>query len=52
MNDVAVDYCLKQTKLETIFCTNNYLPKIAGMKAKGMGEFIKNVVLFDGISND
>ena len=52
MGDASVDYCLNQTKLQTIFCTNNYLPKITGMKSKGMGQFVKNVVLFDGISND
>ena len=52
MGDVQVDYCLKQTKLSTMFATNNYLSKITAMKGKGMAEHIKNVVLFDGISNE
>jgi long-chain acyl-CoA synthetase len=52
MGDTQVDYCLKQTKLSTMFATNNYLSKITAMKGKGMAEHIKNVVLFDGISNE
>ena len=52
MGDASVDYCLNQTKLSTIFATNNYLPKVTGMKQKGQAQYIKNMVLYDGISNE
>ena len=51
MGDTQVDYCLNQTKLSTIFCTNNYLSKVTQMKLKGMAQHITNLVLFDGLSN-
>jgi long-chain acyl-CoA synthetase len=47
MGDSAVDYCLKQTRMETMFCTAPYLKKILGMREQGMATQIKNVVMFD-----
>ena len=32
MGDASVDYILKQTRLETIFCTAAYLKKIIDMR--------------------
>ena len=52
MGDVQVDYCLNQTKLSTIFCTNNYLGKVISMKKKGIAQYVTNMVLFDGLSNE
>ena len=52
MGDVQVDYCLNQTKLSTIFCTNNYLAKVIAMKNKGIAQHVTNLVLFDGLSNE
>ena len=45
MGDSAVDYCLKQTRMETMFCTAPYLKKILGMREQGMATQIKNVVM-------
>ena len=47
MGDSSVDYCLKQTKLETMFVTAAYLKKMLGMRDQGLATFIKNIVLFD-----
>lgn len=32
MGDASVDYCLKQTQLETMFLTAPYLKKMLGMR--------------------
>ena len=34
--EATVDYCINQTKLMTIFSTNEYLAKVTGMKKRGM----------------
>ena len=47
MGDVSVDYCLKQTQFETMFCTAPYLKKLLDMRANGLASYIKNIVLFD-----
>lgn len=47
MGEAAVDYCLKQTKLETMFVSAPYLKKIIGMREQGYCTFIKNIVMFD-----
>ena len=47
MGDSSVDYCLKQTKLETMFVSAGYLKKMLDMRANGMAEHIRNIVLFD-----
>lgn len=47
MGDASVDYCLKQTQFETMFCTAPYLKKLLDMRAQGLANFIKNIVLFD-----
>ena len=47
MGEAAVDYCLKQTKLETMFVSAPYLKKILGMREQGYCTYIKNIVMFD-----
>ena len=47
MGDASVDYCLKQTKLETMFLTAPYLKKMLGMRDQGYATHIKNIVMFD-----
>ena len=47
MGDVSVEYCLNQTRMETMFCSAAYLKKLLGMKDNGMGQYIKNIILFD-----
>ena len=32
MGDSSVDYCLKQTRLETMFCTAPYLKRMLDMR--------------------
>ena len=43
----SVDYILKQTRLETIFCTAAYLKKILDMRRQGFATIIRNIVMFD-----
>ena len=47
MGDASVDYCLKQTKLETMFVSSPYLKKMLGMREQGLATHIKNIVMFD-----
>ena len=51
MGEVQVDFCLNQTRLSTIFCTNNYIKSVTSMKEKGLAQYVNTLVLFDGISN-
>ena len=43
----AVNFCLEQTKLTTIFCSGDYLAKIIEMKSQQKAQHVENVVLFD-----
>ena len=52
MGEAQVEYCLNQTKLSTIFATNNYLSKVTAMKEKGMAQYITTLVLFDGLTTE
>ena len=36
MGSAAVDFIVKQTELETIFCTSDYLKKVVEMKKEGL----------------
>ena len=47
MGDSSVDYCLKQTKLETMFVSAAYLKKMLDMRENNMAQFIRNIILFD-----
>ena len=47
MGDSAVDYCLNQTRLETMFVSAAYLKKMLNMREAGLAVHIKNIILFD-----
>ncbi len=47
MNDEQVNFCLNQTRLETIFCTMKYFKRVLTMRENGLAGFVKNVVVFD-----
>jgi long-chain acyl-CoA synthetase len=49
MSIQAVDYILKQTEIETIFCEGGLVKKIIEMKKKGLAVSLKNIVLYDEI---
>ena len=47
MGDDSVDFCLKQTRMETMFVSTAYLAKILSMKEQGMATYLRNIVMFD-----
>ena len=47
MGDSSVDYCMNQTRLETMFVSAGYLKKLLGMREAGMAQYLKTIVLFD-----
>lgn len=51
MGPAAVDYCLKQTKVSTMFCTAEYLIKLIDMKKHEQATHITNIVLFNTDAN-
>lgn len=40
MGDASVDYCLKQTKLQSLFVSSAYLKKVIHLKEQGMATFV------------
>ena len=47
MGDSSVDYCLNQTKTETMFVSCAYLKKMLDMRDNGYARYIKNIVMLD-----
>lgn len=47
MGDASVDFCLKQTHMETMFVSTAYLAKILNLKEQGMATYVRNIVMFD-----
>lgn len=47
MGAEAVDFIIKQTELETIFASGEYIKKIIEFKNEGYCKCIKNIINFD-----
>lgn len=52
MGVTQVDYILNQTELTTVFCSDNYVKTILGMKENGHAVNIKNLVCFEALTSD
>ena len=47
MGDASVDYCLKQTRLQTMFVSSFYLKRLLDMRDQGYATHVRNIVMFD-----
>lgn len=52
MSIQAVDYIIKQTELESVFCEGALVKKIIDMKKKMLGASLKNLIIYDEIDKD
>lgn len=52
MGQEQVDFILKQTEMQTILCSAQYLGKVIDMKKAGLATFIKNLIMMDDVPED